>query len=128
MFGRRQGLARKGQEGMDKSCVLRLNREFRAVYSRGGTQVAPQLVTYMRKNRLHRNRVGITASKKIGNAVQRNRARRVIREAYRQIEGELPAGWDIVFVARSRTARIKMGEVLGVMRRQTMALTEKKKR
>lgn len=112
---------------MDKACVLRLNREFRAVYSRGGTQVAPQLVTYMRKNRLGRNRVGITTSKKIGNAVRRNRARRVIREAYRQLQGEIPPGWDIVFVARSRTTRVKMNEVLGVMRRQMAALTGKKK-
>ena len=42
--------------------------------------IRDRLVTYARKNRLNINRVGITTSKKIGNAVSRNRARRIIRE------------------------------------------------
>ncbi|MBQ6677086.1 MAG: ribonuclease P protein component [Clostridia bacterium] len=59
------------------------------------------------------NRLGISASKKIGGAVERNRAKRVIREAYRQIDAELTLkkGWLIVISARTPSTVLKMQEV-----------------
>ena len=45
----------------------------------------------------------------------RNRARRIIREAYWQIEEKLPVGYDFVFVARSRTCSLKTQNILRVM-------------
>ena len=54
------------------------------------------------------NRLGITTTKKIGKAVARNRARRVILESYRLLEDEIPSGWDFVIVARTRAANVKM--------------------
>lgn len=51
------------------------NIEYARVYRRGKSYVAPQLVLYVCKNRLGRTRVGFTATKKVGHAVQRNRAR-----------------------------------------------------
>lgn len=62
--------------------------------------------------------MGITATKKIGKAVQRNRARRLIREAYRILEPNikgLPYGVDIVFVARMKTTIVSMQEVQKAM-------------
>lgn len=59
--------------------------------------------------------MGITTSKKIGKAVTRNRARRIIREAYRQLEPSIKPGWDLVLVARSRTPTCKMQDILRVM-------------
>ena len=61
------------------------------------------MVLYCRKNRLGRNRLGITVSVKLGHAVVRNRARRRLREVYRLNAGKLTQGWDIILVARSRT-------------------------
>ena len=59
------------------------------------------------------NRIGISASKKIGGAVQRNRAKRVVREAYRQIERERPVrtGWLVVITPYPRAAECKMDVV-----------------
>lgn len=58
---------------MTKFAVLHTNKDFRTLYYRGKSQVHPGLVTYVRRNRLGIPRAGITASKKLGNAVQRNR-------------------------------------------------------
>ena len=59
------------------------------------------------------NRIGISASKKIGGAVQRNRAKRVIREAYRQIDKEtgIRTGYLIVIVPRTECTVLKMQDV-----------------
>lgn len=59
--------------------------------------------------------MGITASKKIGNAVERNRARRVIREALRKIDMSKAGSYDIVFVARSKTVRKKSTDIYEIM-------------
>ncbi len=55
--------------------------------------------------------MGITSSTKIGNAVQRNRSRRVLREAYRLLEPELEPGYDFILVARTRTSAVSMNAV-----------------
>ena len=113
----------RGNGGLGmQSVTLNQNRDFRRVYARGRNRVGRLLVTYMMKNRLGVNRVGFTATKKVGKACARNRARRVMREAYRQLEPGLGTGYDIVFVARSATAAVKMQEVLAVMRQQLPAL------
>ena len=63
-------------------------------------------------------RVGITTSKKIGNAVTRSRARRVIREAFRAAYPHVRPGYDFVFVARGKTAFLKSTQVHRVMMAQ----------
>ena len=97
---------------------LNQNRDFRRLY-RKKAAVGSLLVTYVARNRFGVNRVGITTSKKIGKAHDRNRARRVIREAFRLFEPTLPnnQGWDIVFVARARTCTCRMQEVYALMNR-----------
>lgn len=99
------------------------NRDFKRVYTRGKSFPGPALVTYVLRNRLGVSRVGITASKKIGKAVQRNRAKRVIREAFRQLGPEIGSngGYDFVFVARTKTTKVKMREVLEQMHRHLKA-------
>ncbi|HPF55919.1 MAG TPA: ribonuclease P protein component, partial [Clostridiales bacterium] len=62
--------------------------------------------------------IGVTAAKKIGSAVERNRARRVIKEAYRSICPRIDGGWDLVFVAREGTGKKKSPEIAAVMQAQ----------
>ena len=103
---------------MDKIPVLNQNREFRRVYTKGNAYVDGILVTYVLKNRNGQVRYGITTSKKIGCAVERNRARRIIREAVRQTLPCLSCGADLVFVARTRTVQMKSVDLVRVLRRQ----------
>lgn len=86
--------------------IISLNRDmqFKKLYKKGKSAVFPQMVMYARKNGQNVNRLGITASKKIGKAVVRNRAKRRIRELYRTNLKNLKTGYDFVIVARARTA------------------------
>lgn len=70
---------------MDKFVPLNENKDFRRIYAKGKSYVSSSVITYVSKNRCKQIRVGITTSKKIGNAVQRNRARRLIRESVRHL-------------------------------------------
>ena len=106
-----------------KAAVIKQNKDFRTLYYRGRSQVSPFLVTYVRRNKLGVCRVGITTGKKIGKAVQRNRCRRLIREAYRLISPTIEGHWDIVFVARVRTAQASMQQVQEDMKRHMKALS-----
>lgn len=96
------------------------NSSFRRAYARGKSFVSPILVTYVMKNRARCIRVGITTSKKTGNAVKRNRSRRIIREAARQLVPELSGGYDLVFVARAKTPFVKSTDILCDMRKQLL--------
>lgn len=62
--------------------------------------------------------MGITTSKKIGKAVERNRARRIIRAAFRDNLPYLKNGYDFVFVARSRTKYLKSTDISAIMSKQ----------
>lgn len=110
---------------MEQTVSMNQDRDFRRVYRQGKTQVHSVLVTYALKNKKGQCRIGLTASKKMGKAFERNRARRVMRAAYRQLEPLVPSGWDFIFVARSRTAQVKTQQVLAVMKKQIEALTGK---
>jgi ribonuclease P protein component len=70
------------------------------------------------KNRAGICRIGITTSKKIGNAVERNKSRRLIRAAFQNVYkeyGEYLEGYDFVFVARGRTRYRKSYDLEQVM-------------
>ena len=107
--------ASDGANGLRRAGTITDNCDFRRAYARGKVYTNPALVTYVIKNRAGICRIGITASKKIGNAVQRNRARRVIRAAYLAIPETVSGGYDIVFVARTRTVRKKSTELTPVI-------------
>ena len=96
---------------MKRAVTLKENYEFRRMYQKGASAAGGCMVVYCRKNKLGRNRLGLTASVKLGHAVVRNRARRRLREVYRLHLDELAVGWDIILVARSRTVTVSWKEL-----------------
>ena len=102
---------------MSDFVTLKTNPEFRRLYNRGISITDPALVIYYRKNRAGICRIGITTSKKIGNAVERNRSKRVLLEAFRSVCPLIKPEYDMVLVARSRTKYLKSTKIGEVMLR-----------
>ncbi len=95
-----------------KSQKLNLNKDFRRLYARGHSYVHPAVVSYIIPNNKNIIRYGITTGKKIGCAVMRNRARRLIEAAATECFAKMSLqGADIVFVARSRTVSVKSTDI-----------------
>ncbi len=103
---------------MTKLCTLKLNKEFKTAYYHGKVFVHPLLILYVKKNKTASCRLGITTGKKIGKAVQRNRCRRIIRAAYRQVAPSIQGHADLVFVARKATVTSTSTELYRVMQQQ----------
>lgn len=105
-----------------KSVKLNLNKDFRRLYGRGQSHVHLALVTYIMPNHRGVIRYGITTGKKIGCAVMRNRARRVIEAAAMACFKEADCnGADIVFVARVKTPFVKSTDIEWAMRKHLIA-------
>lgn len=79
---------------------LKKNRDFQKVYRKGISYGNKYLVMYLLKNKLGRNRIGISVSRKVGNSIIRHRITRLIRESYRLQEDNFQCGYDIVIIAR----------------------------
>ena len=105
-----------------KLTTITSNRDFQRIYRRGRSLVSPSLVTYALKNKNNNLRIGITTSKKVGKAVRRNRSRRLIRAAFYNIHPDMSVPYDIIFVARTRTAYCKSTEVERYMREHLTSL------
>lgn len=102
---------------MKRAVTLKQNHEFRRMYQKGASAVGGGMVVYCRKNKLDHNRLGITASVKLGHAVVRNRARRRLREVYRLNGDKLRIGYDVILVARGKTASMSWQDLNGTFLR-----------
>ncbi len=96
---------------MNSIIKIKENRDFRRAYHRGKSFVSPFVALYINKNRTGKIRIGITAGKKLGNAVCRNRAKRLIYAAVRANEEIMVPGYDYVIVARTRILSVKSTDV-----------------
>ena len=88
---------------------LRTQREFGRVYGARVAKKAWPLRVHGVPNDVGHCRLGLSVSRRVGNAVRRNRIKRRLREAFRLLQHDLPAGYDLVVV---------------VMRHEPLELTE----
>ena len=96
---------------MQFTVPLKQNHIFRRLYAKGESAVGRFVVVYAKRNGTNQNRLGITTGVKLGRAVDRNRARRRIRETYRLNESRLKQGYDRVIVARTAAIEGEFSEM-----------------
>jgi ribonuclease P protein component len=81
---------------------LRRPADFQRVYDRRRSASDEWLIVYACENGLPHLRVGLSVSRKVGNAVRRNRLRRLYREAFRLAKAQMPGGLDLVLIPRKK--------------------------
>jgi len=99
-------MLRAASSGISKEMRLRQRVDYVAVQT-GGMKLHGRHVLAIAQRRIEsspRGRLGLTVTKKVGNAVVRNRIKRLLREWLRQ-NGWVPTGWDMVLVAKDSAAR-----------------------
>ena len=93
----------RGNQRFPKAARVRSRLDFAAVYERGLRIGDACLSLIALANDDSRTRLGLAVSKRCGNSVQRNRLKRLLREAFRLSRAELPAGLDLVIQPRADT-------------------------
>ncbi len=86
---------------MNRKFRLTKSKDFERVRRYGTSYAHPFIVLIKHPNELPFPRIAVAAGRSLGNAVQRNRAKRRIREAVRPLIPSISPGWDIIFLARS---------------------------
>jgi ribonuclease P protein component len=103
---------------------VRKSRDFNYLFKKGQNLVTYAFVCYYKPNKRRTNRLGVMASKKIGNAVKRNRARRIIKEAFRLANPlfleKTDKRHDFIFVARGKTPELDSKQIYGLLIKQLL--------
>ena len=89
---------------MEKTRRLTKTDDFLAVRRMGRSYSDRLLVLLALRNAVHNTRVGLSVSRRVGNAVQRNRIKRILREVFR--DSALIQGWDLVIIARHDATKV----------------------
>jgi ribonuclease P protein component len=91
--------------------MLRTRREFERLQAGGRSRAHRLLVVRVRPNDLDHDRFGISTGRRLGNAVERNRVRRRIRETLRVMAHTTGDGRDVLIVARAAGLRASHQEL-----------------
>ena len=97
--------------------ILRYRKDFDRLYKKGRSTGDKYIVVFHVANGFLYSRKAFLASKKVGGAVVRNRARRLMKESFRKMEQEVKPGRDILFIARSSIKGASCSEVESSLRR-----------
>lgn len=82
---------------------VRNSADFAAIYDAGQRAGDGHLLIFGKRNDTDVTRFGLSVSKKHGNAVKRSKRKRLLREAFRLSQHDLPAGWDLVLIPRQNS-------------------------
>lgn len=97
---------------MKKELRIKKNKEFQEAFQKGRSFANRQFVVYaLRKEGQDHFRIGLSVSKKIGNAVTRNRIKRYIRQSILELKEQLHSGQDYVIIARKPASEMDFFEV-----------------
>lgn len=102
---------------MQSRLRLRQSADFGRLRREGKTKRHPSLILSYAPNGLDHNRYGFITGKRLGNAVKRNRTRRLMREGVRVLHPQLAQGYDIAFIARPAIVGQSFGDVQAVIHR-----------
>jgi len=91
---------------------LRKNIHFQKVYRHGKSLATKNIVLFFKKNGDDKNYLGISINKKVGNSVHRHRLKRIYKEAFRKIKGDIEEGYDFIIVARRGAGQISFHEAV----------------
>jgi ribonuclease P protein component len=104
-------MARDGRLGLSKALRLRKRWEFLAVQRHGKRRSGRYVVVIGALREEGPPRLGVTVSRKVGSAVIRNRIKRLIREAFRLQQHQLPSCMDLVVVARRDSREATLDDI-----------------
>lgn len=90
---------------MERRYRLSSSSDFERVRRFGKSYAHPLIVLITLQNELESSRFGVAAGRSVGNAVQRNRAKRLLRESLRPLVPEITPGWDLILIARQPLAQ-----------------------
>ncbi|ETP66975.1 ribonuclease P [Planococcus glaciei] len=95
---------------MNKQQRIKKNTEFQRIFKKGKSFANRQFIVYVLKNDQPEFRVGLSVSKKVGNAVTRNRIKRYIRQTFLELKDDVLANADYVIIARQQAANLDFHE------------------
>lgn len=99
-----------GKEKFPKDEHLRRKRDFQAVFKNGKKGVGQAFICYMFKRQGQGRKLGLAVSRKVGNAVVRNRVKRFIRETYRTNRENLDNNLHLIVIAKPSAAALNFGQ------------------
>jgi len=102
----------KKDEGLRREERLRRKRDFATIAKEGTRRHTKNFLIIARKNEQGFSRVGAVASKKLGEAVERNRVKRLMREFFRRNKHRLPSSTDYVIVGKKGAQGLQYAQVV----------------
>jgi len=117
-----EGMTRVRSESFPRQLRLRLRSEFRAVQERGRKVHTAHFLLFALEAAPGAARFGITASRKVGSAVVRNRMKRYLREVFRRHREEFPQDKDVVVLVKQAATELDVQTVAAEVLRATRRL------